>query len=104
MGSDKHVQRLRVVVKSDEIGVREEEEDVATVPDVEDTVDTDTAEDRSMVLPDPITVSVHQFMTDEEGVLMIQAMAKPPDDPEDESLEMKKARASLKGVTSPAPG
>lgn len=100
---DKHIQRLRVAVKGEEQGIREEEDDiVATVPDVEDAVEP-SAEDESMVLPDPITVSVHQFMTDEEGELMLEAMAKPADDPEDESMEMQKARASLKGVNSPAP-
>merc|ERR1719283_124282 len=84
--SDKHIQRLRIAVK-DEGNVREEEpdvEDIQTVPDMEAEVPEADQDDQSMVLPDPLTLSVHQFLTDEEAEILMEAMSQPPPPDEDD--------------------
>lgn len=78
---NKHTMRLRVAVKAEEIGPVSEDEEIPDEPDKEPE-EKDLDEEPGMLLPDPITLSVHQFLTAEEAELLLEAMATPPDDPE----------------------
>ena len=86
--SDKHIQRLRIQVKGEDAAERNQEE-VAEVEEdtVADTVDTG-AEEESMPLPDPITVSQYQDCTDEE---MLDMFRRERDrEEEDEDIPVKR--------------
>lgn len=80
--SDKHIQRLRVQVKGEDAGQKEgetvaQEEDVAAVEEganQNDNREDIAAPEEAMGLPPPITVSVHQFLTDEEAVEMLKEL------------------------------
>ena len=45
-----------------------------------------------MPLPDPLQLSVHQFMTDCEAEQMLEAMAYKPWDEDDDTPEQQRAR------------
>jgi hypothetical protein len=118
---NKHIMRLRMTVKEEEVGTMEEEDLAETVPDDEDDKEDQEPEEQQMVLPDPLVLSVHQFLTDEEAELLLEAMARPVDDGDDETMEQQKARLvaristlypaltplcrmALRGVASPVRG
>ena len=73
---DKHIQRLRVQVKGEDAGNKEvAQEEIAPVEDginENEQQDDIAVPENSMELPPPITVSAHQFLTDEEAVQMIK--------------------------------
>ena len=105
--SDKHVMRLRVAVKGEEIGSLQVEEEAEVVPDneEEDRGEKERGEEELVKLPPPLQLTAYQLLTAAEAAVMMVAMATPLDDEDDETPEHKKAREVLKGVEpAPRPG
>ena len=98
---DKHVMRLRVAVKGEEIGANVVEE-VVEETSLEEKPE-EQEEEELVKLPDPLVFSQHHWLTEYEGEVLLVAMAVPAIDEEDETYEEKQAKILLKGVSSPAP-
>ena len=98
---DKHVMRLRVAVKGEEIGANVVEE-VVEETSLEEKPE-EQEEEELVKLPDPIVFSQHHWLTEQEGEVLLAAMAVPAIDEEDETYEEKQAKLLLKDVSSPAP-
>ena len=101
---DKHVMRLRVAVKGEEIGSLQVEEEAEVVPDNEDEErgEKERGEEELVKLPAPLQLTPYQLLTAAEAAAMMVAMATPLDDEDDETPEHKKAREVLQGI-EPAP-
>jgi len=98
---DKHVMRLRVAVKGEEIGANVVEE-VVEETSLEEKPE-EQEEEELVKLPDPLIFSQHHWLTEYEGEVLLAAMAVPAIDEEDETYEEKQAKILLKDVSSPAP-
>ena len=98
---DKHVMRLRVAVKGEEIGANVVEE-VVEETSLEEKPE-EQEEEELVKLPDPLTFSQHHWLTEYEGEVLLAAMAVPAIDEEDETFEEKQSKILLKDVSSPAP-
>ena len=96
--SDKHIQRLRIHVKGEEVAANnpQEEADIEEEPRPENNVEEEEAEaEERIVLPDPIVVSQYQFYTDEEGLEMftiLRAQEEEDEDKPEKEMENIKSR------------
>merc|ERR1719284_2263184 len=90
-----HVMRLRVAVKGEEIGANVVEE-VVEETSLEEKPE-EQEEEELVKLPDPIVFSQHHWLTEQEGEVLLAAMAVPAIDEEDETYEEKQAKLPPEG-------
>ena len=79
--SEKHIQRLRIQVKGEEAAENAPPEEQVEVEDVPE--ETNENNEEQMAVPDPLTLSIYQDYTDDEGIEMFNRLRLEEDEDED---------------------
>ena len=85
--SDKHTQRLRVQVKGEEIAANQEDVEDVEAETVPEEGDQEVPSEDTMVVPDPISVSMYQDITDEEALDMFIRLRAQEEEDEDNPVK-----------------